>query len=65
MTQPAVTTVIPPTCPGFRHVAHPGWTCDEEDAIRVRVAAHLGPQTTIPASALAGTTFGPDATRTV
>lgn len=50
-------------CPGSRHVAHPGYTCDEEDAIRARVAAHCGPQTTIPARALAGTTFGPASTR--
>lgn len=48
-------------CPRFRHVAHPGYTCAEEDALRARIVAHLGPAniTTIPARALAGTTFGP------
>jgi hypothetical protein len=47
-------------CPTLRHVAHPGYTCAEEEALHARIAAHLGPvnQTTIPARALAGTTFG-------
>ncbi len=48
-------------CPGLRHVPHPGYTCAEEEALRARIAAHLGPVsiTTIPARALAGGTFGP------
>lgn len=51
-----------PVCPGLRHVpSHPGYTCDEENGLRARVATHLGPDIlpTIPASMLADTTFGP------
>lgn len=51
-------------CPTLRHVAHPGYTCAEETALRARIVAHVGPRvlTTIPARALAGTTFGPSRT---
>jgi hypothetical protein len=60
MAQPIANHVPLAACPAFRHVAHPGYTCAEEDALRRRIVAHLGPvnQTTIPARALAGTTFG-------
>lgn len=56
------TNLVPlAVCADFRHVAHPGYTCAEEDTLRARIVAHLGPVniTTIPARALAGTTFGP------
>lgn len=49
-------------CPGLRHVPpHPGYTCAEEAALRARITAHVGPRSlqTLPARALAGTTFGP------
>lgn len=56
------TNHVPLTpCAGLLHIPHPGYTCAEEEALRARIAAHLGPVsiTTIPALALAGTTFGP------
>ena len=63
MTEPHIKHVPLPVCPSLRHLAHPGYTCAEEDALRARIVAHLGSraQPTIPASALAGTTFGPGA----
>jgi hypothetical protein len=47
-------------CPTLRHVAHPGYTCAEEEALHARIVAHCGPvrEAIIPARALAGTTFG-------
>lgn len=61
MAEPIANHVPLAACPKFRHVAHPGYTCAEEDALRARIVAHLGPVrlATIPAAALAGTTFGP------
>lgn len=65
MSQRSTSHVPLPACPSFRHLAHPGYTCAEEDLLRIRIAAHRGPRTqpTIPARALAGTTFGPAPTR--
>ncbi|MFI0718909.1 hypothetical protein [Streptomyces sp. NPDC021224] len=47
-------------CPEVRHIAHPGYTCAEEDAVRARIVTYRGRVnlTSIPAAALAGTTFG-------
>lgn len=61
MSQLVANHVRLTACRGLRHVTHPGYTCAEEDTLRARIVAHLGPvhQTTIPARALAGTTFGP------
>jgi hypothetical protein len=58
---PSRTPHLALACPGLRHLAHPGYTCGEEDALRFRIVAHCGPQAlrTLPARALAGTTFGP------
>lgn len=50
-----------PRCPQLRHLAHPGYTCAEEDTLRIRIATYLDTRvlTMLPATALAGTTFGP------
>lgn len=63
MNQPHAKHVPLPVCPSLRHLAHPGYTCAEEDATRARIADHCGPQAlaTLPARVLAGTTFGPGA----
>lgn len=61
MAEPHIKHVPLPVCPSLRHLAHPGYTCPEEDALRARIVAQCGAQAlrALPASALAGTTFGP------
>lgn len=63
--QPAVQYVSHPmfACPSRRHIAHPGWTCSEQDALHASILGAFDPFAvlTTPATALAGTTFGPGA----